>query len=74
MLTITETEIASDLADVRAEFRQHAAADGNGAWIVSGHAGRLFTRDQALAIVQLAEHEANELLDGLERELQERPE
>jgi len=26
-----------------AEFREHAAADGHGAWIVSCHPGRLFT-------------------------------
>ncbi len=26
-----------------AKFREHAAADGHGAWIVSCHPGRLFT-------------------------------
>jgi hypothetical protein len=31
-----------------ARFRGHAAADGNGAWIVSTHPARLFTRDQAI--------------------------
>ena len=28
-----------------AEFREHTAADGHGAWIVSCHPGRLFTRN-----------------------------
>ena len=31
-----------------AEFREHAAADGHGAWAVSCHPGRLFTRNQAI--------------------------
>jgi hypothetical protein len=31
-----------------AQFSEHAAADGNGAWIVSCHPGRLFTRNQAI--------------------------
>ena len=30
-----------------AEFSEHAAADGHGAWTVSCHPGRLFTRNQA---------------------------
>jgi hypothetical protein len=38
-----------------AEFREHAAADGHGAWIVSCHPGRLFTRDQAITAMVLAE-------------------
>ena len=29
-----------------AKFREHAAADGHGAWIVSCHPGRLFTRNR----------------------------
>jgi hypothetical protein len=31
-----------------ARASEHAAADGNGAWIVSTHPARLFTRDQAI--------------------------
>jgi hypothetical protein len=31
-----------------AECCQQAAADGHGAWIVSCHPGRLFTRNQAI--------------------------
>jgi len=38
-----------------ARFRQHAAADGNGAWIVSTHPARLFSRDQAITALTLAE-------------------
>ena len=30
------------------EFSEHAAADGQGAWAVSCHPGRLFTRNQAI--------------------------
>ena len=40
---------------VTAEFREHAAADGRGAWIVSCHPGRLFTRNQAITAMVLAE-------------------
>ena len=38
-----------------AEFREQAAADGRGTWIVSSHAGRLFTRNQAITAMVLAE-------------------
>ena len=38
-----------------ARFSQHAAADGNGAWIVSTHPARLFNRDQAITALTLAE-------------------
>ena len=31
-----------------AEFREHAAADGQGAWIVPTYPRRLFTRNQAI--------------------------
>ena len=31
-----------------AEFREHAAADGHGAWIVLSHQRHLFTRNQAI--------------------------
>jgi hypothetical protein len=36
-------------------FSQRAAADGNGAWIVSTHPARLFTRDQAITALTVAE-------------------
>lgn len=38
-----------------AEFREHAAADGRGAWIVSSYPSRLFTRNQAITAMVLAE-------------------
>ena len=38
-----------------ARFSQHAAADGNGAWIVSTHPARLFSRNQAITAMVLAE-------------------
>ena len=38
-----------------ARYREHAAADGRGAWVVSGWPGRLFTRDQAITAMVLAE-------------------
>ena len=38
-----------------ARFSQYAAADGNGAWIVSTHPARLFSRSQAITALSLAE-------------------
>ena len=38
-----------------ARFSKDAAADGNGAWIVSTHPARLFYRDQAITALTLAE-------------------
>ena len=38
-----------------ADFREHAAAEEHGAWIVSCHPGRLFTRNQAITAMVLAE-------------------
>jgi hypothetical protein len=38
-----------------AEFRERAVADGQGAWVVSCHPGRLFTRNQAITAMVLAE-------------------
>jgi hypothetical protein len=38
-----------------AELRERAAADGHGAWVVSCHPGRLFTRNQAITAMVLAE-------------------
>jgi hypothetical protein len=34
---------------------EHAAADGQGAWVVSDHPSRLFTRNQAITAMVLAE-------------------
>ncbi len=38
-----------------ARYCQHTADDGRGAWIVSGRSGRLFTRNQAITAMVLAE-------------------
>jgi hypothetical protein len=38
-----------------ARFSRSAAADGNGAWIVSTHPARLFTRDGAITVLTVAE-------------------
>ncbi len=38
-----------------AKFTEHAAADGHGAWTVSCHTERLFTRNQAITAMVLAE-------------------
>ena len=38
-----------------ANFSEHAAAHCRGAWIVSSHPGRLFTRNQAITAMVLAE-------------------
>jgi hypothetical protein len=38
-----------------ARFSQHAAADGNGAWIVSTHPARRYTYNQAITALTLAE-------------------
>jgi hypothetical protein len=38
MILVVDGEIVAS-----ARFSQHAAADGNGAWIVSTHSARLFT-------------------------------
>ncbi len=38
-----------------AELRDHAAANGHGAWTVSCYPGHLFTRNQAITAMVLAE-------------------
>ena len=38
-----------------AQYSPGAAADGRGAWVVSGLPRRLFTRDQAITAMVLAE-------------------
>ena len=40
---------------VTAAFREHAAADGQGAWIASCGPGRLLNRDQAITALTVAE-------------------
>ena len=38
-----------------ARFSEHAAAGGNGAWIISTHPARLFSRNHAITALTLAE-------------------
>jgi hypothetical protein len=38
-----------------ARFSEHAAADGDGAWIVSACPARLFNRDQAMTALMVVE-------------------
>ena len=38
-----------------AGYREHAAADGSGAWILSASPGRLLSRDEAYAALKVAE-------------------
>jgi hypothetical protein len=42
-------------ANATARYSEHAAADGHDAWIVSYRPGRLFTRNQAITAMVLAE-------------------
>jgi hypothetical protein len=67
-LTITDTSITSDAVPAHAEFRQHAAADGNGAWVmrhdggpgpIPGYRGRLLDRDQAISAMTIEEEKAS---------------
>src|ERR1700681_4579018 len=52
---ITGFEISSDVTRHTARFNDHAAADGNGAWIVSWMPARLLTQSQALHAMTIAE-------------------
>jgi hypothetical protein len=36
-------------------YSPYAAADGHGTWVVSGWSGRMFTRNQAITAMVLAE-------------------
>jgi hypothetical protein len=47
-----------------ARFSQHAAVDGNGAWIVSTHPARLFSRNQAITALTLGERLAADYGDN----------
>jgi hypothetical protein len=60
----TMTLKTGDRVVATARFSQHAAADGNGAWIVSTHPARLFTRDQAITALTVAELGESEYPDS----------
>lgn len=47
-------EIDGDVV-ATARYSKDAAANGNGAWIVSTHPARLFTRNRAITALTLAE-------------------
>jgi hypothetical protein len=47
-----------------ARFSEHAAANGNSAWIVSTHPARLFSRNEAITALTLAERLAVGYGDG----------
>jgi hypothetical protein len=70
----TMTVKTGDRVAAAARFSEHAAADGCGAWIVSAHPARLFTRDQvitALTAVELGEYpDSHPLIAALRQELQ----
>ena len=51
----TMTLKTGDRVVATARFSEHAAANGNGAWIVSTHPARLFTRDQAITALTVTE-------------------
>jgi hypothetical protein len=57
-IRITDDTMTLEIGDrvvATARFSEHAAANGNGAWIASTHPGRLFTRNQAITALTLAE-------------------
>jgi hypothetical protein len=45
----------ADLVVATARFNEHAAADGNGAWLVSTHPAPLFTGDPVIVALTVAE-------------------
>jgi hypothetical protein len=49
------TAVYGGKVNATARFSQDAAADGNGAWIVSTHPARLFSYNQAITALTLAE-------------------
>jgi hypothetical protein len=51
----TMTLEIDDRVVATARFSQHAAADSNGAWVVSTYPARLFSRNQAITALTLAE-------------------
>jgi len=58
MLEITDEYMSLTVDDeviATARFSQQAAANGNGAWIVSIHPARLFSRNQAITALTVAE-------------------
>jgi len=63
-IKVTDTAIRSDLVPTRADYRR-------GAWVVTPDGRRLYTFEQALALVTLADEDAAGQLAELKRELGE---
>jgi hypothetical protein len=61
--TITEDSMTSDITLHRARWSADAAADGNGAWIVTWLPLRLLTRSQAITAMTIAETVATAAAD-----------
>jgi hypothetical protein len=64
---ITDDTMSLEIGDrvvATARFSEHAAADGNGAGIVSTHSARLFPRDQAITVLAATELEEGEYTDS----------
>jgi hypothetical protein len=55
------TLTANDRVVATARCVRRAAAYGNSAWIVSTHPARLFSRDQAITALSIAERHAAQL-------------
>lgn len=54
-LAITSDQMTSDLTSHTAHYSQHAAANGQGAWIVSWLPLRLLDRNRAITAMTIAE-------------------
>ncbi len=55
IMDATMTLEVGDRVVATARFSEHAAADGNGAWIVSACSARLFDRAQTIMALTVAE-------------------
>jgi hypothetical protein len=62
-IRITDYTMILEVGDrvvATARFSEHAAANGHGAWIVSTHPARLFSRSEAITALTLAERLADD--------------
>ena len=72
---IMSLEVGGEVVAI-ARFSQHAAADGQGAWIVSDRPGRLFNRNQAITaltvteLMEIGHSHSHPLVLAFEEELQ----
>jgi hypothetical protein len=63
--TITDESMTSDVTANRARYSKDAAADGNGAWVVTWLPLRLLTRNQAVTAMTIAETVAIAMRSGV---------